>query len=99
PNFNRIVWVVSADPTAAALSVLSGQADVLESVRGDAFASARQSMNVHLIEYGSFDYAFMQFNVQRTVAGTRKLFGERAVREVERFSAAVRSVGDKEVPW
>ena len=37
----------SADPTAASLSVLSGQADVLESVRGDAFTQARKSTADH----------------------------------------------------
>ena len=80
PNFNRVVWVVAADPNAAALSVLSGQADMLETVRGDAFEKTRQSSNVRTVEYGSFDYAFMQFNVERTVNGAHRLFGDKALR-------------------
>ena len=80
PTFKRVVWIVSADPTAASLSVLSGQADVLESVRGDAFVNARKSTKVRTVEYGSLDYAFMVLNSERTVGGNRRLFGDRAMR-------------------
>ncbi|MEP6834107.1 MAG: peptide ABC transporter substrate-binding protein [Gemmatimonas sp.] len=80
PTFNRVVWVVSADPTAASLSVLAGQADVLESVRGDAFVNARKSSRVRTVEYGNLDYAFMVMNTERTVGGNRRLFGDRAMR-------------------
>lgn len=80
PTFNRVVWIVSADPTAASLSVLSGQADVLESVRGDAFVNARNSSKVRTVEYGSLDYAFMVLNTERTVGSNRRLFSDRAMR-------------------
>lgn len=80
PNFQRVVWVVTSDPTAASLSVLSGQADVLESVRGDAFVKARQSPALRTVEYGSLDYAYMLFNFDRTIDGNRRFFGDRAVR-------------------
>jgi len=74
------VWIVSADPTAASLSVLSGQADMIESVRGDAFTQARGSGSVRTVEYGSFDYAYLMFNTERTVAAQRRLFNDRALR-------------------
>ena len=80
PGFERVVWVVTSDPTAASLSVLSGQADILESVRGDAFVKARQSPTLRTVEYGSLDYAFMLFNFDRTLAGDRRFFANRAVR-------------------
>jgi peptide/nickel transport system substrate-binding protein len=80
PTFNRIAWVVTADPTAASMSVLAGQADVSETVRGDAFVSAQKSTTVRTVEYGSLDYAFMVMNMERTVAGTRRLFADRAMR-------------------
>ena len=80
PNESRVVWIIAADPTAASLSVLSGQADVLESVRGDAFTQARKSTNVRTVEYGSLDYAYMMFNVNRSVSGERRLFADRALR-------------------
>ncbi|MEP6766096.1 MAG: peptide ABC transporter substrate-binding protein [Gemmatimonadaceae bacterium] len=80
PGFNRIVWIIAADPTAASLSVLSGQADVLDQVRGDAFVKARATPTLRTVEYGSLDYAFMQFNFERTLSGARRLFGDRAMR-------------------
>ncbi|MEP6779924.1 MAG: peptide ABC transporter substrate-binding protein [Gemmatimonadaceae bacterium] len=80
PGFNRVVWIVAADPTAASLSVLSGQADVLDQVRGDAFVKARAMPSLKTIEYGSLDYAYMQFNFERNVSGSHRLFGDRALR-------------------
>lgn len=80
PTFKRVVWVVSADPTAASLSVLAGQSDVLESVRGDAYVNARNSPRVRTVEYGSLDYAFMVLNTERTVNSSRRLFADRAMR-------------------
>ncbi len=80
PGASRIVWIVAADPTAASLSVLAGQADVLEFLRGDAFTQTLKSPNVRAVEYPSLDYAYMLFNYQRTVSGTRRLFAERAIR-------------------
>jgi peptide/nickel transport system substrate-binding protein len=80
PSASRIVWVVAADPTAASLSVLAGQADVLESVRGDAYTQVTKSTSVRAVEYESLDYAYMLFNHQRTVSGKAKLFADRALR-------------------
>ncbi len=80
PQASRIVWRVAADPTAASLSVLSGQADVLESVRGDAYTEARASSSVRVVEYGSLDYAYLLFNFGANVSGTRGLFTNRALR-------------------
>lgn len=80
PNASRIVWLVAADATAASLSVLSGQADVLESVRGDAYTEARASTTVRVIEYPSLDYAYMLFNFAPTARGARSLFNDRALR-------------------
>ncbi|MDQ6612696.1 MAG: peptide ABC transporter substrate-binding protein [Gemmatimonadota bacterium] len=80
PGFNRVVWVVAADPTAATLTVLSGQADVLDQLRGDAFVKARAAPQIRTVEYGSLDYAYMQFNFERTVGRTARLFANRALR-------------------
>jgi peptide/nickel transport system substrate-binding protein len=80
PSASRIVWVVAADPTAASLSVLAGQADVLEFLRGDAYKEARGSTTVRAVEYPSLDYAYMLFNHERTVSGTRRLFADHGLR-------------------
>ncbi|MCC7054354.1 MAG: peptide ABC transporter substrate-binding protein [Gemmatimonadaceae bacterium] len=80
PAASRLIWVVAADPTAASLSVLAGQADVLESVRGDAYTQVRKSTTARAVEYESLDYAYMLLNHERTVAGARRLFADRALR-------------------
>lgn len=80
PTFNRVIWIKSSDATAASLSILAGQVDVLESVRGDAFVNVRKSSRVRTVEYGSLNYAFVVMNTERSVAGTPRLFGNRALR-------------------
>jgi peptide/nickel transport system substrate-binding protein len=77
---SRVVWIVAADPTAASLSVLAGQSDVLEVVRGDAYTQASRSSRVRTVEYGSLDYAYMLFNYNRTVSGAPRLFADRNLR-------------------
>jgi peptide/nickel transport system substrate-binding protein len=80
PGASRLIWTVAADPTAANLSVLAGQSDVIEFVRGDAYTQTRASTRVRAVEYPSLDYGYMLLNHQRTVNGTRKLFADRALR-------------------
>jgi peptide/nickel transport system substrate-binding protein len=62
PRFDRLVWAVAGDPQAALASVLSGQADVLEALRGEALARAAASPRLRTVEYGSLDYAYLAFN-------------------------------------
>lgn len=80
PSASRIVWIIAADPTAASLSVLAGQADVLEFVRGDAYTQTRASSTVRAVEYPSLDYGYLLFNHQRTIGGNKRLFADRALR-------------------
>ncbi len=80
PEIGRVIWIVTADPTAANLSVIAGQADVLEQLRGDAFVKVRQSANISAVDYGSFDYAYLTFNSARTVSGKSRYFNDRSVR-------------------
>jgi peptide/nickel transport system substrate-binding protein len=79
PRFDRVVWTVAGDPAAALASVLSGQADVIETLRGEAYDKARQSPRVRTVEYGSIDYAYMAFNL-RPRGGAPSPFAERGVR-------------------
>lgn len=87
PTFARVLWTVAADPAAASLRVLAGEADVLEAVRGDAYAKARQTSTLQTISYGSLDYAFLAFNFARTKGAARGLFENVALRRA--LSAAV----------
>ena len=80
PGISRVIWIVTADPVAANLSVISGQTDVLEQLRGDAFVKVSQSDNIKAVEYGSYDYAYLTFNSVRTIGGQARFFDDRTVR-------------------
>lgn len=80
PSFSRVIWVVAPDPTAAGMRVVAGEADVLEQLRDDVYDQAAQSTTLRTVEYGSYDYAYMLFNHERAVAGTSRLFLDRALR-------------------
>lgn len=80
PSTTRVIWLVTADPTAASASLLSGQADVLESVRGDAMRAARASPLMQTVEYGSLDYAYLLFNYRVAGGSATSIFAERGVR-------------------
>lgn len=80
PKYARVLWSIASDPNAAALRVLAGEADVLESVRGDAYPRARAAEHLQTISYGSLDYAFMAFNMERNSGAARGLFADRALR-------------------
>jgi peptide/nickel transport system substrate-binding protein len=80
PQAQRLVWVVAPDPAAANLRLLAGEADVLESVRGDAYVQARQSSRVRTVEYPSLDYGYLLFNYDRAVSGVPRLFADRTLR-------------------
>ncbi len=84
PRFDRVVWTVTGDPNAALASVLSGQADVLEAVRGEAIDRAARSPRLRTVEYGSLDYAFLVFNERARTgargAGIGAPFADRAAR-------------------
>jgi peptide/nickel transport system substrate-binding protein len=80
PQVQRLIWVVAPDPAAANLRLLAGEADVLESVRGDAYVQARQSSRVRTVEYPSLDYGYLLFNYDRAVSGVPRLFADRTLR-------------------
>jgi len=84
PTFARLIWTILPDVGTATRAVLSGQADVIEVLRGEAAAEAAKSPAVRLVEYGALDYGFLAFNLR----GTRRVdFTNRALRTA--LSAAV----------
>ncbi|GLC27299.1 peptide ABC transporter substrate-binding protein [Roseisolibacter agri] len=82
PAFDRLVWTIAPDPAAAALRVLAGEADVLETVRGDVVKKVAQSERVRAEPYGSLDYGYLVFNQRDAKAARRAnpLFADRTVR-------------------
>ena len=86
PTFDRVIWIIAPDPNAATAAILSGQADVLEVLRGDAVTRAGQVPTLKTVEYGSLDYGYLVFN-QRPGSRRGVSFGDRAMRVA--LSAAV----------
>jgi peptide/nickel transport system substrate-binding protein len=81
PKLDRVVWVTAPDPAAAAARVLSGEADFIEVLRGDAARRAATMPNVRPTAYGSLDYGYLLFNFRApTGSAPHPLFAERAVR-------------------
>jgi peptide/nickel transport system substrate-binding protein len=78
PRFARVIWSVFPDANAAAAAVLQGQADVIEVLRGDAVKQAAASPAVRLVEYGSYDYGYLMFNLRPSTGRSR--FADRALR-------------------
>jgi peptide/nickel transport system substrate-binding protein len=78
PRFARVIWSVFPDVNAAAAAVLQGQADVIEVLRGEAVAKAAASPAVHTVEYGSFDYGYLIFNLAPARGASR--FADKALR-------------------
>lgn len=92
PRFDRVVWSVTGDPTAALASVLAGQADVFEALRGEALTKAAGSPRLRTVEYGNLDYAYLAFNQRpRGGRGPASPFAERAARVA--FTQAIDRAG------
>ncbi len=86
PTFDRVIWSIAPDPNAATAAILSGQADVLEVLRGDAVTRAAQVPTLRTVEYGSLDYGYLVFN-QRPSARRAVSFADQTMRVA--LSAAV----------
>ena len=81
PGFDRVVWLVAPDPTAAGTRLRAGEADVLDQVRGELAGQLRADPALALVDYGSLQYASLLLNQARTTGPARGLFASRALRE------------------
>jgi peptide/nickel transport system substrate-binding protein len=79
PRFDRVIWSVAPDPNTATMAVLTGQADVLEVLRGDAVGKVAATPTLKAVEYGSLDYGYLALN-HRAKGGRSSLFADRALR-------------------
>jgi len=80
PGIARVIWNVTPDATAASLRVLSGEADLLEAIRLDAYAQAAATKGLALVPYHTLDYAYLAFNFSARSAATQQLFADHAFR-------------------
>ncbi len=80
PGYDRVVWLMAPDPTAAGTRLRAGEADVLDQVRGELAGQLRADPAVQLVDYGSLQYASLLLNHARATGGARGLFASRALR-------------------
>lgn len=80
PGYDRVVWLVAPDPTAAGTRLRAGEADVLDQVRGELVRQVREDAAFQVMDYGSLQYASLLLNHARATGGTRGLFAPRALR-------------------
>jgi len=99
PKADRVVWLISADYPAAALRLMSGEADFLDVVKPEYVAQARAKGDKIVTTGGSLDYGYAAFNLGDATKGTKRtIFADRNVRRalvmaVDR-NALVRNVFD-----
>jgi peptide/nickel transport system substrate-binding protein len=82
PSLDRIAWTVTSDPTSAAVRLARGEADFIESVRGEALARVHATPGLRVVRYGSLDYGYLGFNLRDAKDARRAnaLFADRALR-------------------
>ncbi len=80
PGLDRVVWAISSDPGAATRRLVTGEADVLEQLRGDGLAQAARTPTVRMVGYASMDVGYLAFNLRDSAGAPHPLFGDRALR-------------------
>lgn len=88
PQLDRLIWTMNPDPGAATRALVTGAADVWESVRGEGVAMVARTPTLRAVTYPSLDQGFLAFNL-RTAGGSaaHPLLGDRALRRA--LAAAV----------
>ena len=99
PKADRVIWLISAEYAAAALRLMSGEADFLDVVKPEYVAQVRAKGDKIVTTSGSLDYGYAAFNLGDATKGKKHtIFADRNVRRalvmaIDR-NAVVRSVFD-----
>lgn len=79
PGFDRVRWTIAPDPSAAVLRVTTGEADVLDNVRGPMMQELSASPNVQVVRYRSRQIGTLLLRMG-TSAAPHPVFGDVRVR-------------------
>lgn len=100
PHVDRLIWSIAGDPDAALLRVLSGEADMIESLRPADIAEVAKHHELKTVRYPTMAYAYLLFN-ERDPGNLHRphpVFADRSVRRALTMAldrqALVRSVFD-----
>lgn len=103
-RLDRVVWSVTPDAASAVARLLTGEADLYESIRPEQLPALARRPDLTTVRYPGLQYGFLLFNLRDGPPGTagfgrpHPLFGERAVRRALALAldrpAIVRNVFD-----
>ncbi len=82
PKLNGIVWTWNADASSAITSVLTGDADLFESLTADALPRVADTREVQAVKYRAISYGYLVFNFAdpKNPARPHPLFADRGLR-------------------
>ncbi len=82
PKLDRIIWSTRSDPNAAMASVLSGESDFIEVLRGDAIKQIASAKDASPVKRPAMDISFMVFRTRTGAKGEKPhpVLGDRNVR-------------------
>jgi peptide/nickel transport system substrate-binding protein len=82
PKLDRIVWLPIPDPTTQVAKLVTGEADMIELLRGPALDQAAKDSMLQFVRRPSFDFAMALFNLRdpRDRSRPHALFGDAGLR-------------------
>ncbi len=82
PLLNRVVWTLHPDPVTALVTVLAGEADLLEILIGDGMSRVAAQTLVGAVPYTNPNYGYLGFNFRdpKNPERPHPLFGDPALR-------------------
>jgi peptide/nickel transport system substrate-binding protein len=99
-RLDRVIWSLSPDATAAVARLVTGDADLFDTMRPEDVRQIAGRSSLRVVTLTGVDYAFLRFNLRDPAHKTRPhpLFGDRELRRALTMSidrnALVRSVFD-----
>jgi peptide/nickel transport system substrate-binding protein len=85
-RLDRVIWKVAPDFAAATITLFSGEADFLESLRPENVSELARTSTLRLLPYDGLNYTFLGFNLRARGSGPstarppHPIFGDVAVR-------------------
>ncbi len=80
PLLDRLIVSVAPDPNAAVTRILAGEADFIEVLRGDAVERIKDNPHAIALNYPSYDYGVLHWNLRSDEKRPHPILGDRNVR-------------------
>ena len=91
PKIDRLVWSISGNPDAAMLRLLSGEANLMPSLRSQDVQQIAKHPELKVVRYPAMGVFFVRFNEHaRKSQAPHRIFGDREVRRALTMAIDVR---------